>query len=115
MLHYRDNPKRPLFFYSFIQLILEVNGIVSKKEDLVEAPKILDESIVSNMRYQRDTNADYYYLEESGMKIYDDKVMEPVNDPSDESSGSSSSFLSIELKSYLDDLVLQILVDNQIR
>lgn len=55
VFHCKDNPKGPLFFTSFMQLILEANGIVSKEEDLVEASKILDKSGVSMMRYYRDT------------------------------------------------------------
>lgn len=59
-LQCRDNPKRPMFFSSFVKLILEVNEIVSKKEDLVEAPKIFDEFGVYKMRYYKDTHGDYF-------------------------------------------------------
>lgn len=50
MLHCKENSKRSLFFTSFVQLILELNEIVSKEEDLLEAPKILEEFGVSMMR-----------------------------------------------------------------
>lgn len=40
--------------------------------------------------------------------------MEPVKDPSDEASESSSGLLSANLNSYLDELVGKILDDNQI-
>lgn len=63
MLYYKENPKRPVFFTSFVHMILDLNGIMSKKEYLVEAPKILDESGVSMMRYYKDTDGVYYYLE----------------------------------------------------
>lgn len=82
MLHCRDNPKKPLFSSSFVALILEVNGSVSNKVDLVEAPKVLDYSRVSKMRYYGESNGDYYYLDESGQKVYDNKISELVKDPS---------------------------------
>lgn len=47
-----------------MQMTLEINGIVSKEDDPVEASKILDEFVVSKMRYYRDSNGNYYYLEE---------------------------------------------------
>lgn len=89
MIYYRDNPKRAFFFSLFVQMILEINGIASKEAALVEAPKILDESVISKMRYYRDSKGDYYYLEQSGRKIYDDKVVEPTKDPFVKAIGSS--------------------------
>lgn len=69
------------------------------------------------MRCYRDSNGDYYYLEESGQKIYDDKVLKPTKDSTIDHAGSSSSStsLSSDLISYLDELVGRILADNQIR
>lgn len=67
------------------------------------------------MRYYMDIDGDYYYLEESGKKVYDDKVMDPINDASDEAGGSSSGLLYADLKSCLYELVGKILADNQIR
>lgn len=67
------------------------------------------------MRYYMDIDGDYYYLEESGKKVYDDKVMDPINDPSDEAGGSSSGLLYADSKSCLYELVGKILADNQIR
>ncbi|CAI8612604.1 unnamed protein product [Vicia faba] len=110
----KDNPKTPLFLYSFMQLILEVNDIVSKLEDRLKAPKIMDYFGVSNMRYYRDTNGDYYYLEEYSQKVYDDKIMDLIKDPSNDASGSFSSLLFAYVKSYIDELVGKIF-DNQIR
>lgn len=97
-----------------MQLVLEVIGIKSKEEDLVETHKIMDHCGVYKMGYYTDTNGEYYYLKESSRKVYDDKIVEPVKDPSDEPSGSSYSFLSTDLKSYLDEMVGKILADNHI-
>ncbi|KAI5422239.1 hypothetical protein KIW84_045634 [Lathyrus oleraceus] len=88
MIHCRDNPNRPLFFSSFVKMILEINRIVSKEEDLTEAQKIIDYGSVPKMRYYRDSYGDYYCLKEYGWKIYNDK---------------------------LDELVGRIFYDNQIR
>ncbi|KAI5397880.1 hypothetical protein KIW84_063625 [Lathyrus oleraceus] len=84
MLYYKAEPKSPLFFSSFVHMILEINRIMSKEEDFEEAPKILDESGVSMMIYYRDTNGVYHYLEKYEQNVYDDKIVEPVKDPSDE-------------------------------
>lgn len=59
MLHCRDNPNRPLFFSSFAHMIPKIIGIVSKEEDLTEAPKIIDYRGSSKMIYYRDSNGDY--------------------------------------------------------
>lgn len=67
--------KETSIFIFFYVIDLGVNCIVSKKEDLVKAPKILEESRVSKMRYYRDTDCDYYYIEEYGRKIYDDNIV----------------------------------------
>ncbi|CAI8597995.1 unnamed protein product [Vicia faba] len=115
MLFYKENPNKPIFYFSFVHMILKINGIKSKEEDLVEAPKILDECGVSMMRYYRDTDGMYYYLEKSGRKVYDDKIVEPIKDPSNETSESSFGFLSVDVKTYLDEMVEKILVENQIR
>lgn len=63
MLNFKENPNRSLFFAFFVQLILELNGIVSMEENLLEAQKILEKSRVSLMRYYRDKDGVYYYLE----------------------------------------------------
>lgn len=47
--HCRTYPKTSLFFFSFIQLILELNGITSSNEELVEEPKLVDSTIISLM------------------------------------------------------------------
>lgn len=70
-------------------MILELNGFVPKEEDLVEVPKILDESGVFMMRYYWDTNDIYYYLEKSDRKVYDDRIVELVKDHTDEVGASS--------------------------
>ncbi|CAI8606177.1 unnamed protein product [Vicia faba] len=65
------------------------------------------------MRYYRDFDGDYYYLEESDRNVYDEK--DPTKDPSNEPIRSSYGFLSTDLKSYLYGLVKRILADNQVR
>lgn len=118
MIHCRDNPKRPLFHSSFIQMILELNVIVCKEKELIESPKILDFGNVLKMRYYRDSNEDYYYLEESGRKIYDDKIVEPVKEvvgdvgPSDI---GATSFAYIDVKTLLNEIIQILMDDNYIR
>lgn len=102
-----------LFFYAV--LILEVNGIIFEEASLIEAPKILDEYVVSKMIYYMDTHGDYYYPEEFRKKTYNDKVEDSIKDPSNEASESSFGFLSADLRFYLDELVRKILADNQVR
>ncbi|KAI5430605.1 hypothetical protein KIW84_034989 [Lathyrus oleraceus] len=41
MIYYRENPKKPIFFSSFVMMILQLNGIECKKEELIESLKIL--------------------------------------------------------------------------
>lgn len=45
MIHCRDNPTKPLFFSSFVQMILELNGIKSKEGDLMGDLVCMDESM----------------------------------------------------------------------
>lgn len=45
------------------------------------------------MIYYRDTNGVYYYLEKYGQNMYDDKIVEPVKDPSDEAGASGTRLL----------------------
>lgn len=40
MIYCRDNPKKPIFFSSFIMMILQLSGIECKKEDLIESLKL---------------------------------------------------------------------------
>lgn len=51
MMHCKENFNRPLFSTTFVHLILEINGIISKEEDLVKFSIIWDEFGVSKMRY----------------------------------------------------------------
>lgn len=51
---------------------------------------------------------------EDGRKVYDDKIVEPIKDHSDEASGSSSG-LFVNGKSYFNELDGNILADNEIR
>lgn len=103
------------FYSSFVQMILELNGIVCKEEELVDSPKILDYGGIAKKRYYKDTNGDYYYLEDSNRKIYDNKVMEPVKEvveainPSDIGVTSSAS---ANAKTLLDEMLQKLLADN---
>ncbi|CAI8600464.1 unnamed protein product [Vicia faba] len=115
MLFCKENPNRPLFYSYFVHMILEINGIKSKEEDLVEAPKIMDEYRVSMMRYYSETDGVYYNIGKYGRKVYDDKIVERVKDPSYEASGSSFGLLPVDVKTYLDELVWKILADKKIR
>ncbi|KAL5072979.1 hypothetical protein RYX36_011963 [Vicia faba] len=109
---------RVCFVLSISKLVsenIEISGIKSKEEDLVEVPKIMDECRVSMMRYYSETDGVYYNLRKYGRKVYDDKILEQVKDPSYEASRSSSSLLSVDLKTYLDELVRKILADKKIK
>ncbi|KAL5082020.1 hypothetical protein RYX36_010441 [Vicia faba] len=99
----------------FVAKNIEVNGIVSNEEDLVEDLTIMDEYRVSMMRYYRYIDGVYYYLEKSGRQMYDDRIMETVKDPSNEVGASSYGLLSTDVKTYLDKLVRNILEDNKVK
>lgn len=47
--------------------------------------------------------------------IYDDKIVEPMKDPSNVVGASSTSVLSAKMKTYFDEQFRKILVDNQIK
>lgn len=65
-------------------------------------------------------NGNYYYLEESGIHIYDVKIVEHVKktaettDPFAASVGVSSS-TSPDVKTLIDDMLYTLLADNQVR
>ncbi|KAL5074274.1 hypothetical protein RYX36_013258 [Vicia faba] len=89
MLYCNDTKKAPLFYSSFVQLVLEANEVVPKKDDKFLTLKILDYGCVSNMRYYRDSeDGSYFYLEESSRKVYDNKIVDP---PVDHTAASASS------------------------
>ncbi|CAI8592039.1 unnamed protein product [Vicia faba] len=119
MIIFRDNKKRPLFYSSFVHMILEINGVVSKEEDLVGASLIMDEYVVSKMRYYRDTTGMYYYLEKYGRKSYDDQIVEPKKDSNDEAGDPSNigttSYAYVNVKTLLDVMPQKLLVDISIR
>lgn len=78
---------------------------------MTEDPKILDYGGVSVMRYYKDPiNGSYFYLEEFGRKVYDDKIVESPRDSSVKTISSylsSSGSLYVELKTYLDELIMK--------
>lgn len=65
-------------------------------------------------------NGDYYYLEDSGRQIYDDKIVEHVNKvveatgPSTTGVGASFS-TTPNVKTLIDDILQKLLADNQVR
>lgn len=118
MIYYRDNPKRAIYFSLFVMTILQLNDIECNEEDLTKSPKILDYGILEKMRYYKDSNGDYYYLEDSGRKIYDDKIHEKeVTETTDPSIASASVDAStfVDMNALLDDVTLKVLADNHIR
>lgn len=114
MLYYKGNSNRSLLFTSFVQLILDLNGIVSKEEDMLEAPKILEESEVSMMICYMDTNDVYYYLEKLGRNIFYGQIMEPKKDSIVESGSFDVGVLSVDARAYFDELFGNIMEDNQV-
>lgn len=108
MIYYRHNPNRSIYFSSFVMMILQLNDIKCKEGDLIDSPKILGYGVVEKMGYYKDLNGDYYYLEDSGRKIYDDKFLEKeVTEMNDLSTvgGSAATFTSIDVKTLLDDVL----------
>lgn len=72
--YWRTSPKRSLFFSSFIQFILDLNGISSADAALVEAPKLVDSTVIKMMRYFKDEKEVYYYLDNVGRYVYEDMI-----------------------------------------
>lgn len=66
-----------LFFSSFIQFILELNGVTSAEEDLVEASTLVDSTAIKLMRYFQDDKGVYYYLDNIGRYVYEDIIYFP--------------------------------------
>ncbi|KAL5074970.1 hypothetical protein RYX36_013954, partial [Vicia faba] len=116
MVYFGDTKKDLLFYSSFIQCILEANKIVPKEDDQFITLKILDYGGVSKMRYFLDSDdGSYFYHEDSGRKVYDNKIVDPPIDPivAPTSSTPFGSF-PIESKSYLDNIFGILMDDNQI-
>lgn len=95
--------KQVLVFTSFIQLILELNGVMSKEEDILEAPKILEESRVSMMRYYRDKDGVYYYVEKPNRKVCDDRIVGPEKSSTNKASSSDVGVLFAVARDYFDE------------
>lgn len=118
-IHCKNNRGVPFFYSSFVQIILELNDIVCKEEELTESPKILDYGVVKKIRYHRNTNGDYYYLEDSGRKIYDDKIVDPIKEAAETASpfdiGDVATYSSSSnVKTLLDEMLQKLLADNKI-
>lgn len=114
MAYCRDNKKAPLIYSSLVIFILEVNGIMPKEDEDFFTPNILNYGGVSKMRYYRDSEeGSYFYLEESGIKVYDDKIIDPSVD-STTTPAKTVAFDSLfaELKGYPDNLIGRIITAN---
>ncbi|KAI5430597.1 hypothetical protein KIW84_034983 [Lathyrus oleraceus] len=101
MIYYRDNPKKPISFSSFVMMILQLNGIEGKKEELIESLMILHYGDVSKKSYYMDYTGDCYYLDTSGRRIYDDKIVEkepPETNGSSTAGGSAATSTSVDVK-----------------
>lgn len=60
-----------LILYS---VYLELNGVTSAEEDLVEASKLVDSTAIKLMCYFQDDNGVYYYLDNIGRYVYEDII-----------------------------------------
>lgn len=89
-------------------MILHLNGIECKEEELIESPK---------MRYFRDLIGDYYYIEDSGKKINYNKIVKHGKEatkmvlPSDTCVDVISSTL-VNMKTLIGDMLQRFLVDQ---
>lgn len=81
---------------------------------MVEAPNILDEYGVSMMRYYRDTDNLYYYLEKLGWKVYDGKIMELEKSFTNHVGSSGVGLLSVDARFYFDEFFRKIMEDNHV-
>lgn len=66
------------------------------------------------MRYCRDKDNVYYYLEKPDMKVYDEQIIEPQKSYTDENGSSDVGVPSTDARAYFDELFGKIMVDNQI-
>lgn len=111
---------RPIFFSYFVQMILQMNGIECKNEDLTESPKVIDYNVVAKMRQYKDLNGNYYYLEDSGIHIYDGKIVEHEKKAAETTGPFAASVgvaysTSPDVKTLIKDMLHTLLVDNQVR
>lgn len=89
-------------------MILHLDGIECKEEELIESPK---------MRYYRDLIGDYYYLEDSGKKINYNKIVKHDKEaaemvlPSDTDVDVISSTL-VDMKTLIGDVLQRFLIDQ---
>lgn len=117
--NYRTSLKRSLLFSSFFQFILDFNGITSINEELVKSPKPVGSTTISLIRYYKDKNNEFYYLDTDGCWGYEDMIVEPKKKNKGashvgEASSSSIGFLSAGAKVYFDNWLGKILDDNHV-
>lgn len=74
--------RRGLFLSSFIQFILELNGITYVEEDFIEVPKLVDSIVIKLMRYFQDKKGIYYYLDNIISYVYEDMAEFPKENAS---------------------------------
>lgn len=77
----------------------------------------MDYGVVSNMRYYRDLNGDYYYLDTSGRRIYVDNIVEKEAPESVVSSTTGANIIAytfVNVKALLYDMLQKLLPHNQI-
>lgn len=65
---------------------------------------------MSKMRYLKNLNGNYYYLEDSGRQIYDDRIVKHVKETSKTTGpyviiGGVTSSTSPDVKTLIDDML----------
>lgn len=81
---------------------------------MLDALKILEESVIYTMSYYCDKDGVYYYLEKSDMKVYDNHIVEPDKSSTDEAGSSGLGVLSTNARAYFDKLFGKIMAYNQV-
>lgn len=121
----RISLKKYLFLCYFTQFILELNGVTFVEEDLVEAPKPVDLTMIKLMCYFQDEKVVHYYMGNIGMYVYEDKIevskvvgakrkkstsapsqaaLDLISSSSYAPSRSSGGVLFVDAKTYFDAL-----------
>lgn len=81
---------------------------------MLDALKILEESVIHTMSYYCDKDGVYYYLEKSDVKVYDNQIVEPDKSSTDEAGSSGFGVLSTYARAYFDKLFGKITAYNQV-
>lgn len=114
---------------------MDLNGIFLVDEDLVEAPKSIDSTVIKLMCCFKGNKQVYYYLDNVGGYVYEDMIeileglqikkkmkmkktattSEHIGSSSSALTRSSDRLLSIDAKPYLNGFVSKILANSQVR